>query len=78
VSELGRMAIAYARRGWYVFPVAPRGKTPITKRGMLDASTDEGLVAAWWELARYRSKLGRRAEQRARPNIGVACAPPLC
>jgi hypothetical protein len=46
MNELGAAAVACVRRGWYVFPVAPRGKAPITKRGMLDASTDEGLVAA--------------------------------
>jgi Bifunctional DNA primase/polymerase, N-terminal len=72
VNELGAAAVDYARRGWFVFPLAPRGKTPITKRGMLDASTDEGLVAAWWENGN-RSKIGRTAAQRARPNIGVNC-----
>jgi hypothetical protein len=62
MNALGAAAVAYARRGWYVFPVAPRGKTPITKRGMLDASTDTDLVAAWWE-------------RRPQANIGVACGP---
>jgi hypothetical protein len=62
MNALGAAAVAYARRGWYVFPVAPRGKTPITKRGMLDASTDMDLVAAWWE-------------RRPQANIGVACGP---
>jgi Bifunctional DNA primase/polymerase, N-terminal len=74
MTALGKAAIAYARRDWYVFPVAPGGKTPITKRGMLDASTDEGLVAAWWENGN-RSKIGSRAAQRARPNIGISCGP---
>jgi hypothetical protein len=60
VNELGAAAAALARRGWFVFPVAPRGKTPIIKRGMLDASIDEGLVAAWWE-------------DRGEANIGVNC-----
>jgi hypothetical protein len=60
VNELRAAAVDLARRGWYVFPVAPRGKTPITKRGMLDASTDEGLVEAWWE-------------QRPNANIGISC-----
>jgi hypothetical protein len=62
VNELGAAAVAYAERGWHVFPVAPRGKVPVTKRRMLDASLDEGLVAAWWE-------------QRLQANIGVACGP---
>jgi Bifunctional DNA primase/polymerase, N-terminal len=72
MNELGAAAVALARRGWYVFPVAPRGKTPITKRGMLDASNDEDLVAAWW-ANENRSNIGRTAVQRARPNIGINC-----
>jgi putative DNA primase/helicase len=62
MSALGEAAVRYARRGWFVFPAAPRGKTPITKRGMLDATTDEGLVAAWWE-------------QWPQANIGISCGP---
>jgi hypothetical protein len=62
MNELAAAAVALAQRGWYVFPIAPRGKTPITGRGMLDASTDEGLVAAWWE-------------QRPQANIGISCGP---
>jgi hypothetical protein len=62
VNGLGAAAVALAQRGWYVFPVAPRGKTPTLKRGMLGASTDPGLVAAWWEL-------------RPTANIGVSCGP---
>jgi len=72
VNDLGSAAVDYTKRGWFVFPLAPRGKTPITRRGMLDASTDEGLVAAWWENGN-RSRVGRTAAQRARPNIGVNC-----
>jgi hypothetical protein len=60
VNGLGAAAVAYARRDWHVFPVSPRGKTPITKRGMLDASTDEGLIAAWWQ-------------DRPLANIGINC-----
>jgi hypothetical protein len=62
VSTLGEAAVEYARRGWYVFPLAVRGKTPVLRRGMLGASTDEGLVAGWWE-------------QRPAANIGVSCGP---
>jgi Bifunctional DNA primase/polymerase, N-terminal len=57
---LAAAAIDYARRGWAVFPVLPRGKRPITEHGLNDASTDPGLVAAWWE-------------QRPQANIGVNC-----
>jgi Bifunctional DNA primase/polymerase, N-terminal len=60
LSKLGEAAIEYAKRDWFVFPVAPRGKTPLTRRGMLEATTDEGLVAAWWK-------------QWPNANIGVSC-----
>jgi Bifunctional DNA primase/polymerase, N-terminal len=62
VSALGKAAVDYARRGWHVFPVAPRGKTPLTKNGLKDASTDSGLVAARWD-------------ERPNANIGLACGP---
>jgi hypothetical protein len=44
-------ALGYARRGWEVFPL--RGKVPaISKRnggnGVLDATTDLEVIAAWW------------------------------
>jgi hypothetical protein len=62
VNELAAAAVACARRGWHVFPVVPRRKVPLTKNGLLDASTDLGLVGAWWE-------------EYPRANIGVACGP---
>ncbi len=54
--------LAKAGRGWRlphaamrlaegevpVFPCAPGGKTPITRRGHLDATTDRRQVRAWW------------------------------
>jgi hypothetical protein len=48
VSELAAAAIEYAERGWHVFPLVPRGKRPLTRHGLHDASRDPGLVAAWW------------------------------
>jgi Bifunctional DNA primase/polymerase, N-terminal len=74
MNDLATAAVAYARRGWFVFPLAPRGKTPITKRGMLDASCDPDLVAAWW-AEENRSQTGAIVAQPARPNIGGACGP---
>ena len=57
-------ALAYARRGWHVFPChTPRpdgkcdcgerdcddiGKHPRTAHGFLDATTDEATIRAWW------------------------------
>lgn len=41
-------ALAYTRRGVAVFPVKPRGKTPLTAHGFKDATTDPDRVHAWW------------------------------
>lgn len=60
MSELGDAANAYAARGWHVFPLAPRGKTPLTKNGLKDATSDPGLVAAWWQ-------------EKPKANIGISC-----
>lgn len=46
-SPLGA-ALAYAAAGWPVLPL--RGKAPITRHGLHDASTDPAVIAAWWRL----------------------------
>lgn len=53
-------ALAYARRGWFIFPLRPRDKTPLTEHGVLDASTDETIIRAWWS-------------KWPNANIGLAC-----
>jgi len=55
-------ALAYADRGWHVFPVKARGKTPITKNGQDDATTDRELIRNTWE-------------QHPAANIGIHCEP---
>jgi hypothetical protein len=40
-------ALAYARRGWAVFPCA--NKKPLVERGFLCATTDEAQIRSWWE-----------------------------
>ena len=41
-------ALAYAARGWYVFPCAPLKKTPLTTHGFKDATTDPAQITRWW------------------------------
>jgi hypothetical protein len=54
-------ATAYAKSlNWFVFPLAPRGKTPITPNGFKDASNDPERIRAWWT-------------QTPQANIGVDC-----
>ena len=52
-----RQALAYATRGWPVLPCQPGRKTPATRHGVRDATTDPGQITAWfgrhpdWNLA---------------------------
>jgi hypothetical protein len=52
-----RQALAYAARGWPVFPCQVGQKIPATAHGHLDASTDPEQITAWftrnpnWNLA---------------------------
>lgn len=50
IGEVGlyAAAVAYAARGWAVFPIQARGKTPLTKRGRNEASTDPAVLREWW------------------------------
>jgi hypothetical protein len=41
-------ALAYAARGWPVFPCWPGRKNPATEHGVLDATTDPEKIRAWW------------------------------
>ena len=43
---LGHAALAYAARGWPVFPC--RGKTPRTPHGFQDATIDGAQIRQWW------------------------------
>jgi len=42
-------ALAYASRGWLVFPCRPGSKAPATEHGFRDASADPDRIAAWWQ-----------------------------
>ena len=43
-----RQALAYARRGWPVFPCRPGEKIPATRHGFHDATTDEQQITDWF------------------------------
>lgn len=42
-------ALAYAKSGFRVFPLKPRGKTPLTPHGHKDATTDLDTIRKWWQ-----------------------------
>jgi hypothetical protein len=60
VSRLGSAALDLAEQGYSVFPLRPRGKTPLTAQGFKDATRDERCILHWWAAT-------------PDANIGVAC-----
>jgi len=59
-DSLGQHAEEYAKAGWYVFPLRPRDKTPLTAHGLKDATTKIDVVRRWWS-------------QTPQANIGLNC-----
>ena len=57
MTDTLREALAYAARGWPVFPCLPGQKIPATTHGYKDATTDEQQITEWfgpgqsWNLA---------------------------
>lgn len=47
--DLLKAALFYAAQGVPVFPLVPDSKMPMTKNGVLDATTDQSQIKAWWK-----------------------------
>jgi hypothetical protein len=47
--RLRNAALAYAARGWPVFPCKPGEKVPATRNGVKDATCDRDQIVRWWE-----------------------------
>src|SRR3990167_8600225 len=47
-SDLAQAAEAYASMNWWVFPLKPKDKLPITPHGVKDASNKLDTVRRWW------------------------------
>lgn len=52
-TALIEAALWYASVGWPVFPLTVGGKTPATRNGFKDATTDLAQIRSWWSTAPY-------------------------
>ncbi len=48
-SGMLEAALAYAAKGWAVFPCHPSTKQPLVKKGFKVATTDAAQIRRWWE-----------------------------
>jgi hypothetical protein len=59
-KSLGHYALAYAAKGFHVFPLVAGQKRPLIPNGFHGATTDAAQISAWW--AEY-------------PNANIGCVP---
>ncbi len=59
-SSFRDAAMRYAENGYRVFPCKPRGKAPLTRHGVKDATTDMRTIISAWQRV-------------PDANIGIAC-----
>lgn len=49
MTGFGKAALTYAERiKWAVHPLKPNAKTPITRHGFKDATTNPDQIRSWW------------------------------
>jgi len=48
-TSLLQSALAYAGRGWPVFPLKPADKTPMTRHGHNESTCNENIIRRWWD-----------------------------
>ncbi|MDA8021140.1 MAG: bifunctional DNA primase/polymerase [Thermoanaerobaculia bacterium] len=61
-DKLAQAALGYAESGYEVLPLVGRGKRPLTRHGVKDATTNVDQIRSWWA-------------RRPRANIGLAVPP---
>ena len=49
MTEMQKAAMEYVQRGYAIFPIKYKGKTPLTKNGVKNASNDPTQVQEWWD-----------------------------
>lgn len=47
-NKLLKAALWYADQGFYLIPLKPRGKSPVTPNGYKNASKDPEQIKEWW------------------------------